>query len=156
MAMCEDSRMLRVGLIGLGTIAKTHIRVLQSLPGVRLVFGADPGRSTAELPSDVPPFSSLHEALAEHPVPDMLVIATPTPTHLELLSQALGTTAGLVLAEKPLSDSTGALDDLENAHGVEELAQRVRVAHHFAFSPRLSRPIASSALMTIGVIPFGS
>ena len=102
------------------------------------------------------PFSSLHEALAEHPVPDMLVIATPTPTHLELLSQALGTTAGLVLAEKPLSDSTGALDDLENAHGVEELAQRVRVAHHFAFFLRLSRSIASSALMTIGVIPFGS
>jgi predicted dehydrogenase len=129
--------MLRVGLIGLGTIAKTHIRVLQSLSEVRLAFGADPGQSTAELPSGVLQFSSLDDALAQHPVPDMLVIATPTPTHIELVSQSLDTTAGVVLAEKPLSDSTDALDGLENAHGAEELAQRVRVAHHFAFSPEV-------------------
>jgi hypothetical protein len=129
--------MLRVGLIGLGTIARTHIRVLQSLSGVRLVFGADPGRSTAELPPGVPHISSPSEALAQHPAPDMLVIATPTPTHIELLSQVLGTTAGLVLAEKPLSDSIPALNDLEATHGAAQLAERVRVAHHFAFSPEV-------------------
>jgi Oxidoreductase family, NAD-binding Rossmann fold len=135
--LCEDSRMLRVGLIGLGTIAQTHIRVVQSLPEVRLVYGADPGPSTAELPSGVPRFSNPSEALAQNPAPDLLVIATPTPTHVELVSQSLATTARLVLAEKPLSDSTAALDGLEDAHGAAELAKRLRVAHHFAFSPEV-------------------
>jgi hypothetical protein len=67
----------------------------------------------------------------------VLVIATPTPSHVPLVSRALGTAAGLVLVEKPLSDTIDALDDLEGVHGALELAKRVRVAHHFAFSPEV-------------------
>jgi hypothetical protein len=33
---------MRIGLLGLGTIARTHLRVLDQLPGTEVAFGVDP------------------------------------------------------------------------------------------------------------------
>jgi predicted dehydrogenase len=127
----------RIGLLGLGTIARTHLRVLDQLPGAAVVFGVDPADPAPATRAGLAVHRTLQEPLAHHGQPDLIVIATPTPTHVELLGAVLRLTEGLVLVEKPLSASTAALDRLEGCHGTEELARRVRVAHHFAFSPEV-------------------
>jgi predicted dehydrogenase len=128
---------MRIGLLGLGTIARTHLRVLDLLPRTAVAFGVDPAEPTTAMPAGVPVHRSLEEALAHHGEPDLIVLATPTPTHVELLGIVLRLTAGPVLVEKPLSASAEELDRLERRHGTEELTRRVRVAHHFAFSPEV-------------------
>ena len=128
---------IRIGLLGLGTIARTHLRVLDLLPRTEVAFGVDPAEATAATPAGVPVHRTLEEALAHHGEPDLLVIATPTPTHVELLGAVLDLTGAPVLVEKPLSASAAELDCLERRHGTEELIRRVRVAHHFAFSPEV-------------------
>lgn len=128
---------MRIGLLGLGTIARTHLRVLDLLPRTEVAFGVDPAELTTATPAGVPVHRTLEEALARHGEPDLLVIATPTPTHVELLGAVLDLTGAPVLVEKPLSASAAELDRLERRHGTEELTRRVRVAHHFAFSPEV-------------------
>ena len=123
--------MVDVGVVGLGTIARTHLEVLGSLEGVRVVFGVDSGEPSASLPEGAPLFGSLGQAIGASAVPELLVIATPTPTHVDLASQALAETSARVLVEKPLSDDPAQLARLEAAHGREVLEERLRVAHHF-------------------------
>jgi predicted dehydrogenase len=109
----------RVLLVGLGTIARTHLAVLQLLPDVEVVGTVDP---------HVP--AATYRSLAEVDVAaDLVVVATPTPTHVPLVTEALAVTEGLVLCEKPLARTTAELSGLDPS--------RVRVAHHFAFSPEV-------------------
>ncbi len=89
------------------------------------------------LPDRVPLHRSLPEALEDLGEPELLVLATPTPTHVDQLSSALRLTSATVLVEKPLSSSLAGLERLEEEHGRDELERRVRVAHHFAFSPEV-------------------
>lgn len=129
----------RVLLVGLGTIARTHHEVLTAEPTVAIVGGVDPGPGAlgaAEL-GDVPVVASLHEAFASGLEPDLVVLATPTETHVDLVSEVLGRSAATVLCEKPLAAGTAELDRLERTHGAEAVAGRVAVAHHFAFSPEV-------------------
>lgn len=129
--------MLRVGLVGLGTIATTHIEVLSSFPNAQILFGVDTGSPSATLPPHVPLHRSLREAFDLLPDLDLLVIATPTPTHVPIVAQALDQFDGLILVEKPLSHSMSELAALEVAVGHQELEERVCIAHHFAFSPEV-------------------
>ncbi|HEV8563027.1 MAG TPA: Gfo/Idh/MocA family oxidoreductase [Actinophytocola sp.] len=126
---------VRVGFVGLGIIAETHLEVLAELPDVSLEFTADP--KVAE-PRDFrgtrpPHYPGLGEALDAHQ-PDLIVIATPTSTHAGLAEQALTRSTARVLVEKPIVDDRGSLDRLRALAGVDG---RVFVAHHFAFSPEV-------------------
>jgi predicted dehydrogenase len=114
-------------MVGLGTIARTHLEVLEQLPDVSVVGGVDPA-----LPSmDLPVFGTLDAALAHEPSPDLVVVATPTETHVALVRRIIDRTDALVLSEKPLAARLADLGPLA------EVADRVRVAHHFAFSPEV-------------------
>ena len=42
------ARELRVGLIGLGSMGRNHLRILSSMPGARLVAVADPDLESLE------------------------------------------------------------------------------------------------------------
>lgn len=122
----------RVMVVGLGTIARTHLEVLDRLPGVSVVAGVDP-----LLPEvGVPAFATLDDALRAEPSPDLVVVATPTDTHVALVREIVDRTEALVLSEKPLGST---LADLE---GLADVADRVRVAHHFAFSPEVEWALA--------------
>lgn len=118
--------MTRVLLAGLGRIARTHLAVLDRLPDVEVVVGVDPAPAY-DVP--FPVVSSLAEAARTSGPVDLVVLATPTGTHVPLATEALRLTDGLVLSEKPLARTVAELDGLDPA--------RVRVAHHFAFSPEV-------------------
>ena len=117
----------RVLVMGLGTIAQTHLSVLAQRADVTVVAGVDPVVDGLALPV----FRSLTDALAADAAPDVVVVATPTETHVGLAREIVDRTDALVLSEKPLATS------LRELAGLADVADRVRVAHHFAFSPEV-------------------
>jgi predicted dehydrogenase len=121
----------RVLLVGLGRIAQTHLAVLSRLP-VEVVAGVDPAPAY-----DVgfPVLAALDEGLALGP--DLVVLATPTATHVDLASAVLAGSSALVLSEKPLARTADEISALESRHSPAVLAARLKVAHHFAFSPEV-------------------
>jgi predicted dehydrogenase len=131
------SEQVNVGLVGLGTIAKTHLDVLATFPQVVLQFTVDPHVTEAPVLRGVTPprYGDLVSALREHR-PQLIVIATPTDTHVELAAQAVTLSSAKVLVEKPLVHSLAALAELR-ALDDADVAGRIFTAHHFAFSPEV-------------------
>jgi predicted dehydrogenase len=122
----------RVLLVGLGRIARTHIAVLDRLQETTVVAGVDPAPSY-DVP--FPVHASLEDALDS--APDLVVLATPTESHVEQASEVLGRTSAVVLSEKPLAQTAAAIAELETRHSPDVVAARLKVAHHFAFSPEV-------------------
>jgi predicted dehydrogenase len=117
----------RVLVVGLGTIAQTHLRVLARREDVTVVGGVDPVAEGAGFPV----FSTLDDALEASLGPDLVVVATPTETHVPIVREVVARTDALVLSEKPLATT------LQQIGTLADVAERVRVAHHFAFSPEV-------------------
>ncbi|PJE98244.1 hypothetical protein CUT44_08215 [Streptomyces carminius] len=128
----------RVGMVGLGVIAKTHLEVLAHQPRVSLEFTADPHRPEPPVfrGARPPHYGSLAAALGEHR-PDLIVLATPTDTHADLVVQALERSPARVLAEKPLVHDLASLARLRSLDEKADVRGRVFTAHHFAFSPEV-------------------
>lgn len=126
---------LTVLLVGLGTIARTHAAVIDRVDRLRLVGAVDPAPGFAV---DAPTFATVEQALAAGLDPDLVVLATPTDTHVALVDLVLGACRATVLCEKPLAATAADIDLLEERHGPPVVAERVRVAHHFAFSPEVA------------------
>jgi predicted dehydrogenase len=122
----------RVLLVGLGRIARTHIAVLDRLAETTVTAGVDPAPSY-DVP--FPVHARLEEGLATEP--DLVVLATPTESHAALASELLSGTDALVLSEKPLAQTSAAIAELEARHSPGVVAARLKVAHHFAFSPEV-------------------
>lgn len=128
--------MLRVGLVGLGTIAETHLAVLAERPEISLDFVADPDPDkTASFHGRTPPrFDTAAEALQAIEV-DLVVVAAPTPVHAEIARDVLRLSDARLLVEKPFVHDVAALARIP---ADADARDRVRVAHHFAFSPEVT------------------
>ena len=124
--------MTRVLLVGLGRIARTHLAVLDRIAETTVVAGVDPAPSY-----DVP--FPVYRTLADVRAcdPDLVVLATPTDSHVDLASEVLARTDALVLSEKPLARTPEVIAELEARHSPDVVAARLKVAHHFAFSPEV-------------------
>jgi predicted dehydrogenase len=119
-----------VAVVGLGTIARTHTTVLRTvLPSASLV-GVDPRGTSAAAADEMDRVVTSIDDASET---DLWVVATPTHTHAALAATLLTTSSGLVLVEKPLVSSVAELEVL--GEGVDH--DRLRVAHHFAYSPEV-------------------
>jgi len=121
----------RVLVIGLGTIARTHLEVLAQRADVSIVGGVDPVVDTRADTRAVPVFRTLGDALAADLRPDLVVVATPTETHVPIVRDVVERSNALVLCEKPLATT------LAEIGALADVFDRVRVAHHFAFSPEV-------------------
>jgi predicted dehydrogenase len=101
---------LRTALVGVGRMGRTHLAALAAVDEIDVVALAEPSAAAMELAAAIRPdavrFDDVATALA-HPGLDACIVATPTPTHVEIVAAALD--AGLhVLCEKPLSlDAAG-------------------------------------------------
>jgi predicted dehydrogenase len=129
---------VRVGLVGVGIIAETHLRVLAEDARFTLDFTVDPHKTepVVFLGAQPPHYTALGEALGAHD-PDLVVVATPTETHAGLAVQALTGSTARVLVEKPLVHNLPALATLRELDGRADVAGRLFTAHHFAFSPEV-------------------
>lgn len=127
-----------VGVVGVGTVARAHLAVLSDIPATALAFVVDPDPAKAVSFKGTRPawYGSVRNALADHQ-PDLVVITAPTQEHSDLIHQVLSESHARVLVEKPLVHDLRSLDLLRSRHLDSELAARVAVAHHFAFSPEV-------------------
>lgn len=126
---------VRVGMVGLGVIGAVHAAVLDARPDVRLVFLADRQVVRTDIARSVPRFRSLGAALRAHADVDIVVVATPTDTHLALAAEVLESSGAMVLSEKPVSRDATALWQFQRQHAAA--LDRVRTVNHFAFSPEV-------------------
>ncbi len=108
--------MLRAGIVGVGTMGRTHASAYMQLPNTQLVGFYDAISDAARRVASqfgVQAFDS-YEAMLEQV--DMVDICTPTPTHLPLVLQAAS--AGKhILCEKPLGRT------------LEQCEQMIEAAH---------------------------
>lgn len=123
---------VRVGVIGVGRMGKSHCRVYSSLPRVELVgiCDQDPniGRQIA-LQHQVPFYSEVDELLEKV---DAVSIVTPTPSHFDLAMRCLNKGAH-VLVEKPITETLEEAETLTNAAQASSLV--VQVGHIERFNP---------------------
>jgi UDP-N-acetylglucosamine 3-dehydrogenase len=147
-------RELRLGLAGLGSMGRNHLRILSSRPGVRLVAVADPvedvlAAAIAGSPAQgfVDPMAMLSEADL-----DGVVIAAPTNAHLALALAAIDRGIA-VLVEKPLA---GTVDEaLQIVHAARVRGVPVQVGHVERFNPavlELGRLLRAGWLSTVYAI----
>ena len=126
-----------IGVVGLGTIARTHLEVLAGVAPHARLFGVDPRGSAAAAAA---PGMQVHEDLAAAlgaEDPDLWVVATPTHSHGDLCVRLVREARGRVLVEKPLTADVPALERLLRVVEEAGAQDRVLVAHHFAFSPEV-------------------
>jgi len=96
--------MIKIGVIGTGSMGKNHARVCSELPDVNLVGICDVDRGAAKAVAErfnTKAFTSYPDLLREV---DAIIIATPTSTHFDISNSALSS-GKHVLVEKPICDT---------------------------------------------------
>jgi predicted dehydrogenase len=144
-------RELRVGLAGLGSMGRNHLRILAARDDIRLAAVADPVHATlagATAQTGAQGFAEPLAMIAEAEL-DAVVIAAPTTAHVPLALAAIERGIA-VLVEKPLAatvDEAMRIVDAARAAGVP-----VQVGHVERFNPaviELGRLIDEGWLSTI-------
>ena len=92
--------LLRIGVVGLGTMGRNHVRVLNDLPGVELVGAIDPDPRARSAARTAPASGDLEELLALGI--DMCVVAAPTLVHFDI-GLRLAEAGVHTLMEKPVT-----------------------------------------------------
>lgn len=115
--MTTSSSGLRYALVGAGGfIAQTHLAALAQLPDAIIVGMVDIHREPAEARAAAVgcPFFTDHRALLETVQPDVVVIATPHPSHPDIAIDAFAAGAH-VLTEKPIAVEVAEADRMIEA-----------------------------------------
>ena len=149
MSAQESSPPVRVAVIGMGFMGRTHLASFSGIPGCRIaaVADRDPDRLTGNPgsggniettgdtpifdPSEVQVFRTV-ESLLEGCEFDLGVITTPTPTHVEIALK-LVESGRHVLVEKPVSLDLDAMRELDRA--AKDGGVMVMPAHCMRFWP---------------------
>jgi UDP-N-acetylglucosamine 3-dehydrogenase len=145
---------LRLGLAGLGSMGRNHLRVISNHPDATLAAISDPDAES--LAAAVAQTGSLGFAdpleMIEKAELDGVVLAAPTTAHLSLALAAIE--RGLpVLVEKPLAATVE--DGLSIVRAARKKGVRVQVGHVERFNPavlEMGRLLRSGWLSTIYAI----
>ena len=147
-------RPIRVGLAGLGSMGRNHLRVLSSISGANLVAVADPvveAVAAATAGGKVRGFDDPLEMIASADL-DAVVIAAPTTAHVDLAHVAIE--RGLaILVEKPLAASVADARGIVDAAALAGIP--VQVGHVERFNPavlELGRLLEAGWLSTVYAI----
>jgi len=103
--------MMKIGVIGAGSMGKNHARVCSELNDVEFVGIYDVDKGTAKVVAErvhTKAYASYQDLLSKV---DAVIIATPTSTHFEISNNALSS-GKHVLVEKPISDTIKEAQDL--------------------------------------------
>lgn len=126
--------MIRIALVGLGHIGKTHAQALERTPGFELVAGCDWDPVCAQILPERCLFFDSHEELFTAGGFDTVVVATPNATHGAIAKEAL-LSGYHVIVEKPATVSMQEFDDLT------ALAEKNGLNLYFAFHAASGREV---------------
>lgn len=99
-----NSDFLKVGLIGLGKMGQSHLRILSMLKGVELVFVADADAALAARLGVAHGVPGVADPAPLLPTADAVVICTPTVTHTDYVRTCAEVVSN-IFVEKPLADT---------------------------------------------------
>jgi predicted dehydrogenase len=126
------NKLVRTGVVGVGTMGQHHARIWAAMPGSQLVGVADPDVQRArEIAArhDVPAYADYHDLLTQV---DALSLAAPTTLHYDIALDCLAHDVHL-LVEKPLAAA------LSEARALVQAAQQagvvLQVGHVERFNP---------------------
>ena len=141
---------IRLALIGFGLIGRRHAEIIRRTPELELVAIVEPDTQAQQAAQrlQAPIYPDLASMLAQAS-PDAVVLATPTPLHLE---QALACiTARLpVLIEKPIAVSASEAQELvDSAHAADV---PLLIGHHRRHNGAVQAAKAAIDSGTIGTI----
>ncbi|HET9681415.1 MAG TPA: Gfo/Idh/MocA family oxidoreductase, partial [Candidatus Limnocylindrales bacterium] len=127
-------REIRIGLAGLGSMGRNHLRVISANGGARLVAIADPAPAVLAAAVAQTGAAGYAEPLAMVAEADLdaVVIAAPTTAHLPLALAAIGRGIA-VLVEKPLAPTVDEAAEIVAASGSTGVP--VQVGHVERFNP---------------------
>ena len=127
---------LKVGLIGLGSMGRNHLRVISLLRGLELTFVSDVNAELAAstgkaygVPGIVDPTKLLKDL-------DAVVICTPTVTHADYIQRCASYVKN-IFVEKPLTAT------LEEAHSIARLAKDRELNIQVGFIERFNPAVQS-------------
>lgn len=131
---------LKVGLIGLGSMGRNHLRVLSMLKGVELAFVADANAQVAADAGDLHQIPGVVDPTPLLTGVDAVVICTPTVTHAHYIRLAAGHVNN-IFVEKPLTAT------LDEAHEIAALAHEKGLNIQVGFIERFNPAVL--ALQTV-------
>jgi predicted dehydrogenase len=140
--MHPDSKRTAI-LIGLGEAGETHLEVMVRIPAIAVMSAVDKAprsevlsqEKTFKLLNDnkIPLYNSLADVGQSQP--DIVVIATPTPTHAKVCDDVTECfPEATILVEKPVADN---LLDAQRLLGGTATVRPVQVALHMAYAPEV-------------------
>ncbi len=135
---------MKIGLVGCGAIAGSHLRILKRLMPASQIYLCDAERSKAEQLASRAPVAGMYgslEDLLDRVQPDAVHILTPPKTHALLAGVALRSHCNVFL-EKPVTET------LEEYRTIAELARRNNCILCCDFST-LGMPVVMKALEVI-------
>ena len=128
--------MLKVGVIGLGSMGKNHVRVYSEFPDVELVGVADVDYGLAQSLAEryhTKPFNDYKDLLRQGL--DAVSIAVPTSQHCKVAVEAAH--AGVnILVEKPIAETVETAKEIIKA--AEKNNLKLMVGHIERFNPAIS------------------
>jgi len=126
---------LKVGVIGVGSMGKNHVRSYAALKNICNLIGVyDVDQQLAQEIADsygVKSFSSLDKLMEEV---DAVNIATPTTTHFDIAKKALNNNLHILL-EKPITDTIDQAEKLLQEASDRDLT--IQVGHIERFNPAI-------------------
>ncbi len=133
---------IRVGILGLGRIGKIHLENLCTrIDGVEVIGAMNPSKEGQRFAErfNVKLVTDNASQLIEHPEIDAIIIASPTDSHADYVTQAAG--AGkAIFCEKPLDLS------LEKVYDTLKKVKAAKVPLMLAFNQRLDPNFAEVKL----------
>jgi len=144
--------MIKIALIGLGSMGKNHYRILKELEDKTVIVGlCDKEPLTGH---DEPCYSNV-ETMLENTKPDAVIIATPTSTHKEIALQCIQRGVHLFI-EKPAAgtvEDAKAIQDAAKTKGIKSC-----VGHVERFNPvvqALKEELQEREIYTISITRVG-
>jgi predicted dehydrogenase len=145
---------LRLGLVGLGSMGRNHLRVISNHPETTLAAVADPDPAALEAAAGTPETARFADPLEMIRQSDLdgVVIAAPTTAHMPLALAAIDRGIG-VLVEKPLAATVD--DGLTIVAAARKRNVRVQIGHVERYNPavlEMGRLLRAGWLSTIYAI----
>lgn len=135
----------KIVIVGLGTAGLVHARALEDIPGVAVVAGIDTSQSRPLTfrGAAVPTYPSVFDTTSDRLDPDIVVVATPTPTHAQVCSDVGEYFAqATIVVEKPAAGNLADARQIIDGIGGK---QPVKVAYHMAFAPEVDWGLQQTA-----------
>lgn len=127
---------MNFGVIGVGKMGSSHLRVLAELPSVKSIVAYDTDRARLEEVSKKYGVRTFCELESFFETVDAVVISSPTETHAELCIKAVEH-GKHVLVEKPVAGSVKEAVKIQKA--ADKTDSKVMVGHIERFNPVIQR-----------------